>query len=296
MNPARRVLLLIAIMVMLSLVVEIVAIGTLYRTAMRGERERLVETVQSQARLIEAIARFDSQYTKDYPGGARDATLSQIVDAHDNYRGFGKTGEFTLSQLEGNMMVFLLRHRHGDRGNPMPIPMASTLAEPMRLALSGRRGTVIGLDYRGVRVLAAYEPLEELNLGIVAKIDLAEIRAPFKSAARLSAIIGLIVVLTGTALFLRVTEPLLKALSESVRDLQAALGQVRQLSGLLPICASCKRIRDDKGYWNRIESYIGSHSEAEFSHGVCPSCIEKLYPELAVSANGESSDEDTIDS
>ena len=283
-------------MVMLSLVVEIVAIGTLYRTAMRGERERLVETVQSQARLIEAIARFDSQYTKDYPGGARDATLSQIVDAHDNYRGFGKTGEFTLSQLEGNMMVFLLRHRHGDRGNPMPIPMASTLAEPMRLALSGRRGTVIGLDYRGVRVLAAYEPLEELNLGIVAKIDLAEIRAPFKSAARLSAIIGLIVVLTGTALFLRVTEPLLKALSESVRDLQAALGQVRQLSGLLPICASCKRIRDDKGYWNRIESYIGSHSEAEFSHGVCPSCIEKLYPELAVSANGESSDEDTIDS
>ena len=70
-----------------------------------------------------------------------------------------------------------------------------------------------------------------------------------------------------------------------VLDLQAALSKVKQLSGLLPICASCKRIRDDKGYWNRIEEYIMNHSEADFSHGLCPPCIEKLYPELKGNLN-----------
>ena len=64
-----------------------------------------------------------------------------------------------------------------------------------------------------------------------------------------------------------------------VLALQEALSKVKQLSGLLPICASCKKIRDDQGYWNRIEEYIRNHSEADFSHGLCPPCIEKLYPD-----------------
>lgn len=65
-----------------------------------------------------------------------------------------------------------------------------------------------------------------------------------------------------------------------IGELQAALEKVKQLSGLLPICASCKKIKDDNGYWNQIESYIRDHSEAEFSHGICPDCAKKLYPEL----------------
>lgn len=62
-----------------------------------------------------------------------------------------------------------------------------------------------------------------------------------------------------------------------IKKLQEALSEVKQLSGLLPICASCKKIRDDKGYWNQIESYIKKHSEAEFSHCMCPDCSEKYY-------------------
>lgn len=60
-------------------------------------------------------------------------------------------------------------------------------------------------------------------------------------------------------------------------ELKDALNKVKTLSGLLPICASCKNIRDDKGYWNKIESYIRTHSEAEFTHSICPECSEKLY-------------------
>lgn len=62
-----------------------------------------------------------------------------------------------------------------------------------------------------------------------------------------------------------------------IAELKDALKRVKTLSGLLPICASCKRIRDDKGYWNQIESYIRGHSEAEFSHSMCPECSKKFY-------------------
>ena len=63
-----------------------------------------------------------------------------------------------------------------------------------------------------------------------------------------------------------------------ISELQDALSRVKMLSGMLPICANCKKIRDDKGYWNQIELYIKEHSEAEFSHGICPDCCKKLYP------------------
>jgi PAS domain S-box-containing protein len=65
-------------------------------------------------------------------------------------------------------------------------------------------------------------------------------------------------------------------------QLQKALSEVKQLSGLLPICASCKKIRDDKGYWNQIETYIRDRSEAEFTHGICPDCFKKLYPDIEI--------------
>ena len=64
-----------------------------------------------------------------------------------------------------------------------------------------------------------------------------------------------------------------------VRQLQDALANIKTLHGLLPICSSCKKIRDDHGYWNQVETYIGAHSDVEFTHGLCPECIEKLYPD-----------------
>jgi uncharacterized membrane protein YhiD involved in acid resistance len=63
-----------------------------------------------------------------------------------------------------------------------------------------------------------------------------------------------------------------------IAELQGALARIKTLRGMLPICASCKKVRDDKGYWSQIEAYISEHSEAEFSHGLCPECAQKLYP------------------
>jgi signal transduction histidine kinase len=73
-------------------------------------------------------------------------------------------------------------------------------------------------------------------------------------------------------------------------ELQAAMAEVKILSGFLPICAACKNIRDDKGYWNQIESYIRDHSEAEFTHSICPDCTKKLYPNLKLTARNQGQD------
>jgi len=71
-------------------------------------------------------------------------------------------------------------------------------------------------------------------------------------------------------------------LHKTMAELNEALSQVKKLSGLLPICMYCKKIRDDTGYWNRIEAYINNHSEARFSHSICNECAEKHYPDIDI--------------
>jgi two-component system, response regulator PdtaR len=71
-----------------------------------------------------------------------------------------------------------------------------------------------------------------------------------------------------------------RKLKAANRELKEALAQVKKLSGLLPICANCKKIRDGQDYWHQVEEYITANSEAVFSHGICPDCMKKLYPEI----------------
>jgi hypothetical protein len=71
-----------------------------------------------------------------------------------------------------------------------------------------------------------------------------------------------------------------ESLKSHVVKLEKAISEVKTLKGLLPICASCKRIRDDQGYWNQLETYIDKHSEATFTHGICPDCAEKMRSEI----------------
>lgn len=72
-----------------------------------------------------------------------------------------------------------------------------------------------------------------------------------------------------------------QALHAQVARLNRSINEVRQLRGILPICAACKKIRDDQGYWHQVESYVRDHSDADFSHGICPTCIQELYPGYA---------------
>jgi hypothetical protein len=290
MSPRRRLLLLVLIMSLIVITVESIVFGILYNTAFEEERLRLVETAKSQARLIEAVARFDRKYSNDFPHGARQATLYQIKDAHTGYHGFGETGEFTLSKKENDQIVFILNHRHFDLNNPRPVPWDSNLAEPMRMALAGKSGTIIGLDYRGEKVLAAFEPVAELDLGIVTKIDLSEVRAPFIRAGISSVIIAVVLIIMGAGIFVKIINPIIAGLHVSVTKLERTLREVRTLRGILPICSFCKKIRDDKGYWDQVEVYVSQHTHADFSHSICPDCADKHYPEMDIYEKKENDD------
>jgi phosphoserine phosphatase RsbU/P len=80
-----------------------------------------------------------------------------------------------------------------------------------------------------------------------------------------------------------------EALASKIEELHQALDQIKTLRGIIPICSNCKKIRDDDGYWNQLEAYIRDHSEAEFTHSICPVCVNKLYPTLAEKRAGDGS-------
>jgi PAS domain S-box-containing protein len=228
MSEKRRILLLAFIMAGACIAVAGTVIIMLYRVSFHEQREVLVAMAKSQARFIEAIAQFNDKFGSDHPGGFEDATLDQIIEAHRQHKGIGETGEFTLAKREGNNIVFLLRHRHYDTDKPKPVRMDSKLAEPMRLALSGLSGTVIGFDYRGERVLAAYESIANLNWGVVAKVDLAELRTPFLRAGFMAVAITIVVILVGSFAFFYVTNPILGRLREDALHLNRLVESLRE--------------------------------------------------------------------
>ena len=78
-----------------------------------------------------------------------------------------------------------------------------------------------------------------------------------------------------------------EALRQERDKLRTAISEIKTLSELLPICANCKKIRDDQGYWNQIEKYISERSDAQFSHGICLECAKKLYPDFDLYDDGK---------
>jgi signal transduction histidine kinase len=225
----RRVILSsIGIMAAVSLSTAVIAIYVLYESGIEMHSARLKEIVQSRARIIEAMASFDAEFSRDdHPDGSAAATLSQVIEAHEKFEGFGTTGEFTLAKREDDQIVFLLEHRHKDVGAPKRVPFRSALAEPMRRALRGEDGTVVGLDYRGVEVLAAYEKIQGVDWGVVAKIDMAEIRQPFARAGSIVSGIALVAVIIGVGFILSVTSPLMGRIQARTRELQEAHERLR---------------------------------------------------------------------
>lgn len=162
------------------IVICVTSIYVLYNVALNETRNHLIDIAHNHSKLIESIFQFNRQNpSSTFSGDAFEATLFQLKTAQSKFSGIGKTGEFTLAKKERGKIVFVLSHRHGKFLTTQEIPFDGTNAEPMRLALQGMAGTIIGLDYRGETVLAAYEPIEKLSLGIVAKIDMAELRAPY---------------------------------------------------------------------------------------------------------------------
>ena len=216
------------IMTMACATVTAATITVLYRTALREQKRILEAFAWNYAQLINGIAEFDTVQSRDFPGGSGNATLSQIAEAHKHFKGMSSTGEIMLGKREGDRIVFLLGRLDKNADAPAPVPMNSKLAKPMQMALLGRSGSMMDLDYRGVMVFAAYEPVPALNWGVVVKIDLDEVRDPFIKAGILALEIAGIVVLIGSLVFIRLTNPIITRLREHALSLTKLVTSLRQ--------------------------------------------------------------------
>jgi PAS domain S-box-containing protein len=150
--------------------------------------------------LLDAVGTFDQQFsTSNFPGNAYQATLSQIEKSIGYEVGFENSGEIVLGRRNGDQIEFLLLSRFTGQV-PAPVSMHETSAGPMRKALAGQSGITEDMDYRGVRVLATYQPIESLDLGLVVKQDLEELRLPYLTTGYINASITIFFAVLGVLL------------------------------------------------------------------------------------------------
>lgn len=224
----RRIFRLIVFMSLVAVATILISISILYRAAFQEQGILLSQTARSQELLIEAIVRTVARFKPgDETGNAQASILDEILGSHLKIEGFGETGEIVIGKRKGEQIV-LLHYQENKEGEYLPpVDFQSKLAEPMRRALSGESGTIVGPDYDGIPVLAAYEYLESLDLGIVAKKDLAELRKPFFWAGIWTAGGALVISLLGIFFILRVSNPL-------IRNLETTLSRLQNLAANLP--------------------------------------------------------------
>ena len=217
-NKATWIISLIVIFIVATTTVTMFSTWLLYETSFETQKNRLVDTVKSRAKLIESIARYtlkDEKENKHHKVNFKQRTIEQVIDAHQHFSGFGKTGEFTFARKNNNLVEFVLRQRHNFLEKPIPVELNSENAIPMQLALHGHSGTVVARDYRGEKVLAAYEYISILDMGIVAKIDIEEIREPFIHSTLHIITIVILLSFFGSLLYFYIMTPVIRKLYES---------------------------------------------------------------------------------
>lgn len=227
------------LMFYIPVVVVLVAIATLaatllplYNVHIEEEKNRLRQIVKSQARLIEAVAEFDAKNSsEDHVGGAFGATLSQVITAHRSLGGFGKTGEFVIGKRIGDNIGIL---KHFTDGRESDFIKPDYPANLMRKAILGQNGVEFSIDYRGNNVLAAFEPVSRLEIGLVAKMDNSEINSPFIFATGLSAVVSIVLLFVGVLTSRRLTRPVAEraALLNKIQKSEVNLAEAQALAHL----------------------------------------------------------------
>ena len=232
-NILRRPTLMIPLLIcLIGMATAAISIAALFSVAMDEEKSRLTQMVHSQSHLMESVARFDALNSEtDHPLGAFGATIEQIVDAHKSLSGFGETGEFVIGKLiEGRVAILQKPRFKGDIN--FQVPEFSPV--PMQRALSGESGEIVATDYKGHEVLASFVPVSILNIGLVAKIDTAEIHRPFVISSIVAAVLSAVMLVIGIFASRYFAAPFaekdaaLKTLSQSQKELAKA----QELAGL----------------------------------------------------------------
>jgi len=224
---ARILAATIATVLAVAVCVGAAVILVLHRVSLEQHRARLAQVVQHRARILEEVAASPSPSSPEHRSeGIESPQLSELFETFARFGTFGETGELTVARREGDRIVWLVANRHAQAERSRPTSRYSELAEPMRRALAGESGSLVGRDDHGEEVLAAYTSVPRLGWGIVAKIDVAEIDRPFAGAALLSAAIAIAVTALGVGVMFRVSAPWIGQLETRVAERTAKLTQV----------------------------------------------------------------------
>ncbi|MBF0517442.1 MAG: hypothetical protein HQK97_10065 [Nitrospirae bacterium] len=201
----RRIVCLIGTFAAVVLIVVFSTDMLLYKVAVEIQTKRVCGALEVRTRLIEVniIRRLGQTQRRD--SQMLLAIENEVVEEmrqvnEESYRGLGQPLEFVWGLRQGSEIKFLLPLRHSKASS---IPFNSYMGEPMKLALNGQSGTNIGLDYRGEKVLAAYAPINFLgrHYGLVSKVDLTELQAPFIRFGVIAFLLALVLIIAGAFFF-----------------------------------------------------------------------------------------------
>lgn len=179
-----------------------------YNASLEQLRVTLLESITSQVSMINQFTTLKQKQSNQSDEVMRQMMIDDVLQINRRRLGIG---EYTIAEIADDKIHFLLRQHFWDQKSLGVIPLASNLAEPMRLALAGRTGTVIGLDYRGVEVLAAYGYVDQLDIGIVLKMDLHDIQSPYVEAATYGSLLAFVLIMAGLAIYVRLTTPIIRS-------------------------------------------------------------------------------------
>lgn len=226
LSNRKKFALLIALMVVITVGVAGTTLAVLYKTAHREQKKHLEDIAQTKARYVEVIAQHNLRIHPADPMRAYTATVEQIRQAKNNFVSLGNSGEITLAKTDHERVEYVFSELAVKYSGDKPLELDSLVSTPMKRALNGQSGIMVGKDYRGTKVLAAYEPVGAFGWGLVAKIDFAELEAPFIRAGIHSALFGLAVILLGTWLFRRISSPMINSVEKTESQLNAILNTV----------------------------------------------------------------------
>nr|WP_320114220.1 PAS domain S-box protein [uncultured Desulfuromonas sp.] len=206
MAEQRRIITLFLVMILVAVGVGGATMWTLYQVEVRDEASHLSTVARSQARFIERAVDF---VLHDGGGVNKDQALDLIRSCYHGMPEEDQPGELVIAHRHYNMIEFVVHHHSPKIHEGKKIPFSVGQAEPMRRALLGESGVMEFTDCDGLQALAAYEPVNRLNLGLVAKIELSSVKQPFLHAAPYLSLVAGLLVLAGTFLFWKITRPLL---------------------------------------------------------------------------------------
>jgi diguanylate cyclase (GGDEF)-like protein/PAS domain S-box-containing protein len=204
MNYRQRLVYLLINMTTVVLIVAGLGIYLFYRTAFNSQKTRLLETAQMQARLLESM--YDATENPEM-------CEKMVAQASKNFQKTSQIAEVNIGKRQGNQIILINEQPNTPLTKTM-VPLSGNLAQAMRKALQGNSGISVDLDHRGVKVLAAYEPVALLDWGVVAKVDLAAIRAPYIRAGLYTLFWGSLVNGLGCLIFWQLNNPIAKELQE----------------------------------------------------------------------------------